>query len=384
VEQGREANSCPSCRDENSKEIKESGLIVKSKRDYEKQKLGAALSWGKYVTKNEDEPKKEEPPVIPYGGIPYTVPFTVPFFPGDPFGSGSEKKKNKDVSFIKTDGFSLIEGPECMQRIRDLLKLPGNRRHLEEYLKDDRSGFSGGTFSDLFKQPDLTPYQEARSKLKNKSLMRRIHEKTIMLRRRRRSLSEYDGEWDISRKWEIRPFHHASRQPIANRHLKIRVSMDIACGTKAQSICEYGSLVWGINDLLESVGYNTDIVLHSYAHGVSESRKLDAELEINVKRAGQYISPTNIARCLNSNFYRRTMFALYVKAADNLDQEACSSLGTVNSVDYIIRFEKGLLEISPRAIQFNSEANVQEVILKAMEASNDGTSGRSGEPKKAG
>lgn len=288
-----------------------------------------------------------------------------------------ENKEGKKISKIKCDALTLVESRDALETFGWSMKREDNRKlFMEKILCDDneRISFCGGTTNDLFSTPDLTLYETARAKLKSGTLLKKIIQKSILLRRRLRSVSEHDGDWDFDRKWEIKSFSRATRKPVKNRYVKIVASVDIAWKTNAKSISEYGSLIWGINDILESIGFNTDIVITNHATDLNGSGifggngDIEADIEVNIKRAGQYVSPLNIARCLSSNFYRRAVFALLIKAPDNFDQKCSESLGRIKEYDYTVKFENGVLYLTPECIQTSSNDKVQEIILEAMEA----------------
>lgn len=270
-------------------------------------------------------------------------------------------------------GQILVEGEafEMLEHAKRPCAYPFQQSHNSQRYENilrrpEGSEFSGGTYESLFELPDMTPFAIAKEKLRNSELTKKLSAKFSNINRRRRILSEHDGEWEMSRQWEIQPFYNAKRQQTPHRIIDINCHLNVSCGVSAQEISSFGCMVWAINDVIESCGINTNINIVCDSAGVDEGGNLYCRVKLNLKKPGEYINPSNIARCLTSNFYRRVIFSWDVIACDFGGGLTSGGLGTPCRIPDIIKFENGVLNISSETIRVPNDKNVQEELVKAI------------------
>lgn len=270
----------------------------------------------------------------------------------------------KDRVLIEGDAYETIEHarrPPAYPMIRK-----ENLVHYEKTLRAENTDFTGGSYDSLFITPDMAAFIAAKEKLKNSNLSKRLSSKFTNINKRRRTLNEHDGEWDIARQWEIQPFFNAKRQETPNRIIDIECHLNVSWMVEAKHIAEYGCMVWAINDIIESCGISTNIVLVTESIGTDTGRRINVRTKVVLKKAGEYINPTNIARCLTPNYLRRILFSWYIVGCDFGDATASEGLGRPCSIDDIVKFDKGKLLISSETIRNPSDKQVQEEIVKAI------------------
>lgn len=234
----------------------------------------------------------------------------------------------------------------------------------------DRIEFKGGTHQELVDamegRIDMTPFLEAREKLEKSGLLRNLQaEVQKAIPKRKRFVSEHDGEWDLDRKWEISPFMNTTRALSPGRVIEIDASFSISAWTKSEAIDKYGAFVWAISDLIEQAGYKTRVTWFNLCQGVDKRRSFGNRLEIEVKKPDAYMSPSVLAAAFKANFFRRVGFAMLALTADVGSGEADCGLGSPIAEREPIRYDKGRIVVGPDSPQVDA-ATIEKVILDAL------------------
>lgn len=198
-------------------------------------------------------------------------------------------------------------------------------------MSDARSGFSGGTPEALEKlldgECDLTPFTRALEDFQNSGL--RADLETLMqacVKKRKRKFSEHDGEWQMHRRYDLTPFQGSEKRLRPTRIITIIADFSINQSAPATDIDKYGAILWGISQLIESCGIQTDIRWHVYTNGFAHGEKsYDGDITVHVKKPGEYIAPSHLAATFKSLFFRRMGLAL---------MQAATSADTSAQVDY--------------------------------------------------
>lgn len=276
-------------------------------------------------------------------------------------------------------GFSLDAG-ENESRIKGRLgaalsfasefkNLPWNHNDGKHYLYDDaRKKFSGGTYGDLLQEQsgriDMRIFQQERRKLESSDLMKKIRASTEhLVPKRTRFMSEHDGEWDFGRRFEITPFSTSRRKLVPGRTIEVCCNFSINCAAGSREIDRYGAMAWAIADVIEKAGIMTRITWWMKAQNLASG--LNAKVVLELKKPGEYVTPSLLASAFKSNFYRRVGFGLYVACAELASKAAYSSLGYPSQEDYAIKFDQGVLRLSPR-VSTAYDSEIEAEILKAV------------------
>lgn len=194
--------------------------------------------------------------------------------------------------------------------------------HIENALeeKDRNGGFTGATASAVRRafsgEFDTKLFRRAQEKVKGLITVPTLE--TLAGKRRTRYLSEYDGEYDFDRQYDLAPFS-ATRIENAGciRVIDIDVEFSFNWRVSADSIAEYGALAWAIVDLVERAGIQANLRLAIpvtcdgpvIEKDAPHSKPTNIVQYIELKKAGEYIETMTLARCFTSFFFRRCIFA---------------------------------------------------------------------------
>lgn len=232
---------------------------------------------------------------------------------------------------------------------------------------DDHShkSFAGGTWEDVTNLDNMDSFKKTLAEFKKNKLEEKITAKIDYSPRRRRALSEHDGDYDHDKQWEIKPFSNSRKEMLPITMVDVNVDMSINCGMGAKDINRYGALVWSIIQLVESLGIQANINIVNDCTNITNNSQ-DAKLTLQIKKAGQYISPVSLATCFQSVFFRRAIFAGMVMECESIGKDAHYGLGQprVQRTDKHIWFEKGA--IYTRAGGSFDAKEVEEAVMKLV------------------
>lgn len=255
------------------------------------------------------------------------------------------KMKKEGKQIIVTGSYrDLLKDIETMRK--DSWNNKQNKDQFQNYVtNNDRSHtrFAGGTWEDVTNLNNMAQFKRQLEEFKKNKLEEKITTKIDYSPKRRRFLSEHDGDYDHDKRWEIKSFNNSKKELLPISIIDINVDMSISAGTSAESINKYGALVWSVIQLVESLGIQANINVTNDCTNSTE--KSDTKLIYRIKKAGEYISPTALATTFQSVFFRRAMFAGMVLAADNFKERASYSLGSPRYIrtDKHIWFENGAI-----------------------------------------
>lgn len=286
-------------------------------------------------------------------------------------GLGFSIKRRKRGSYNFFDVNMSMSGIRKYMEAQKRGKLPG---HLnlgpKEYIwgNEQNSSFVGGTAHDLVEQLngklDMGPLLKEREKFAKAGLAQKLQTKIAELNpRRRRFLSEHDGEWSYDRRWEITPFQATTKMPSPGKTLEIICFSDFSGYASAEDINRYGAMAWAISDLIEQAGISTRIEAWYGAQNVGQG--VDGEIHLEVKKAGQYIGPSALASTFQAVFFRRAMFSVMASIAHLDGKPHSSGLGQALQAPHRIKFEAGRLIISPM-VHVATNDEIEREILAAI------------------
>lgn len=225
--------------------------------------------------------------------------------------------------------------------------------------------FAGGTWEDVTNLNNMNGFKKQLAEFKKHKLEEKIIAKLDYSPKRKRQLSEHDGDYDHDKRWDIKPFNNSKKEMLPISVVDINVDMSINCSMKADDINKYGALVWSIVQLTESLGIQANInIINDCTHLSSEGHA--GLLTLQIKKAGEYISPVALATCFQSVFYRRVIFTGMVLECDEFNLKTSYGLGSprVQRTDKHIWFDKGVIHTRAGG-GFNAK-EVEEAIVKMV------------------
>lgn len=251
---------------------------------------------------------------------------------------------------------------------KEPLKKTRNRTEFNRFATNDdysHTSFAGGTWEDVTNLKNMENFKKQLEAFKKNKLEEKITTKIDYSPKRRRYLSEHDGDYDHDKRWEIKSFNNSKKELLPITVIDVNVDMSISADTGSDEINKYGALVWSIIQLIESLGIQANIniindSINSYDGGGNIT------LTYCIKKAGEYISPIALATTFQSVFYRRAIFSGMVLAADNFNKEIAYGLGRPRTLrtNKHIWFENGAIFTRSGGL-FNAK-EVEDSILKMV------------------
>lgn len=238
----------------------------------------------------------------------------------------------------------------------------------------DSDTWKGGSFAYLTDvldgKLDMRPLLEQQAIFQKSGLLARLQTTLAeILPRRKRVMSEEDGEWDMDRRWEIQPFQATTKAMGMGRTMDIVCHCSVNSSTGAEELNKYGAITWAISDMVEKAGIRTRVVLSYRGTSIGTQKNTGQEILIDVKKPGEYIASPVIGATMQTVFFRRPIFALIVACANMNADSANSSLGRAVQEYTRIAFKNGCLELSP-TVNGASAAEIEKAILEAIRSPN--------------
>jgi hypothetical protein len=250
---------------------------------------------------------------------------------------------------------------------KDSFKHNFNKERFERYTTNNdklHSSFAGGTWDDVTSLKNMDSFKKTLAEFQKNKLEEKVKARIDFSPKRKRSLSEHDGDWDFDKQWDIKPFSNSQKEMLPINVVDINVDMSISANMDAEAINKYGALVWSVIQIIESIGIQANIYVINECTGISN--KSDDRIQLCIKKAGEYISPISLATCFQSVFFRRAIFTGIVFAAEHYNEEVYGSLGSpkVAKTDKYILFEKGSIFTRPGG-SFSAK-EVEESVLQML------------------
>lgn len=237
-------------------------------------------------------------------------------------------------------------------------------------ISDDYWREKGGTAQALKDalagKQDMGPFEAARLKLAGSGLLDRLqtHAADVSPRRKRR-MSEHDGELDLARIYEIQPFYATHKTLQTDRTIELVCNFSISGFARPESIDEYGALVWSIADVIEAAGIKTRIILFEDGKEVDRRQRLVLEQAFILKEPWEYLPPSLLATAFSANFYRRAVFAMIAIGCDAYGYEVSEGLGKPIKRELPVQFSDGKLHLSPHAL-IGYSAEIESQVMSAI------------------
>lgn len=231
---------------------------------------------------------------------------------------------------------------------------------------ESRNDFCGGSYDDLEKMLDgtidMTDFEAAKEKIMSSDVLTKILPAIDMSsKRRKRRLSEHDGDWDYSRRWEIEPFSTAVRAPQAIKRIEVYCHLAVNCSISAGEYNRFGAIAWSIAELLESIGIQTKITGSYRSNQIDTDSKLSSTTEFVIKEFGEYVAPSLVATAFTAVFFRRAGFMMICAGSEVRSTKNAEYLGRSVQYDGTIDYKDGRIDIGP-----NVTSNCTDEIEKAL------------------
>jgi hypothetical protein len=88
-------------------------------------------------------------------------------------------------------------------------------------------------------------------------------------------------------------------------------------------------------------------------------------INIECKKAGEYLAPSLLAAACQAAFFRRGIFSLKCALADAWNKKISTGMGSSIQQDKLIRFEEGQLILAP-GVQDAKFEEIEKVLLQVV------------------
>lgn len=284
------------------------------------------------------------------------------------FSFANDKHRNGKVKQFNVSG-RLSAAVRTLEGLQDL-PWEENRDHAVNSCIDGSEEFCGGSLRDLKDalngRIDMVPFNAAKERFQKSNIGQKLVEKYANCQpRRQRFMSEHDGEFEESRRWSVAPFQGVKRVAGPGRCVDIVAHGSVNCRTSAEQYQAFGCFVWALVEIIEGMGVNTRVVMRYKSRGLwGRDNDNKAVIDIECKKAGEYIAPSLLAAACTPNFFRRAIFAMYCALPDCISAVADYGLGQSWEAE-MIDFKDGQVLLSPGANNASFE-KIESVLLQAI------------------
>lgn len=187
----------------------------------------------------------------------------------------------------------------------------------ESCLNDDRS-FKGGVFQDIFTDVVI----DTKSGLDGAKPVQNL------VNKRKRFLSEHDGDYVHERRYDINFMESARREKVQGSNLiKINACGSFSAMVSSQQINAYAKEICELVNYFEAQGRSVELNMSYKLNRCYPGAPLMAAY-LTVKQPDKYLSKSDIYRAFSCVFFRHVGFCVLVTMAEINGQEVTSSLGT--------------------------------------------------------
>lgn len=276
-----------------------------------------------------------------------------------------EQNKKNNVRLKTT--LPAIMGAFCEGE--SLLKNPHNLRMFCKSPFSPETGFRGGSVEGiknaLTGQRDISGVMRAKEKLQG-TLVKGFETGFTNTPKRRRYLSEHDGDWDFDRRWDIAPFSSSKKDHVPVRTLKIIAHFYANATTAAKELDQYGAFLVALIELIEARGVTVDLTWRAVAKDfTNHTNQEDCTIDVHLKKPGEYISTQVLATAFWSNFFRRVGFFGIIACAEFAGKDVSTGFGR-SAPRQAVKVSPGVLEVSPNAGHIANSQEVIEAIKQAL------------------
>lgn len=231
----------------------------------------------------------------------------------------------RDVKTLLTSQANLTEVLDYYSNKPRLVKpkVPENERRFYECLYLGDNGFKGGSFEDIFNEKDLSKLDKY-----NADHFKSFTAALTDFSSKRRVRSEYDGDWDYDKRYDISPFNKRADGKTKKRSIKIYGEVSFSGGTGSSTIDNYGAFIVSLVNYFERNGINVDLYLTQTGTGAGTTKQFVDRHVTHIKPAGAYLAKGEMLKVFSAVFFRRIGFSQIVESCDHMGTEVDHGLGS--------------------------------------------------------
>jgi hypothetical protein len=195
--------------------------------------------------------------------------------------------------------------------------------------------------------------EHARQELEKTGLKEALEERMVgTKKKRRRALSEHDGDWELDRKFDSCPFFTTITARREFPYLEFIFPIAVNCSATAEEIARFGARSLALAEIFEKAGYRVALTAEAWLGGnLKTGRETEAVMgimkapgrfvkqmeRIIMRGADEYGDIASFSSASGVEFFRRICFASYAMGhhlhgfSDKLGTAVDSALGSALS-----------------------------------------------------
>lgn len=259
--------------------------------------------------------------------------------------SKNKKSLNMHLDMQALKKFGEIAPKEYLKHVKK--EHINSKDLLSRVFSNEDASWRGGTFTglmdNLINRTASTKHIDlARQSIKD-VFADAVQKSDYTSKRRRRSFSEHDGDWELDRMWEQKPFARTIKAPTKKKCVRIDAELIASARVGPEQINDYASFIVALIEQIESRGVTTEVNL--LMPNMINDHKV--EVSFSVKKPGEYLTTQDFASVFSCNFMRRLGFSLYCFSQEMVGIDSPYGLGTPNPTPQAVTLTESGLRLSP-------------------------------------
>lgn len=203
------------------------------------------------------------------------------------------------------------------EKIASSFSVQTNARSILRDCLNDSPDFKGGYFQDIFKDVIID----------TKSGLDGVKPAQNLVNKRKRFLSEHDGDYVHDRRYDINFMESARREKIQGSNLiKINACASFSAKIKSGQINEYAKEICELVNYFEAQGRSVELNMTYKMNRIFNNAPF-ITAHITIKQPDKYLSKADIYRAFSSVFFRHVGFSVITTLAEIHNQDVDSGLG---------------------------------------------------------
>lgn len=254
------------------------------------------------------------------------------------------------------------------------LSLPLNQDSRDLLLSEsvERVKFNGGSCSDLdayFQgSGNMAEFYAAKDLIEGSEWLAEIRRNLEAAYPKRRRVYGDEGQWVEGRRWDGDAFEDLPVVKAPCQQVEIVSIANAPWYVKAEDLTKYGAAVWAVVDALESFGVSVKLTQRYYCADGFQGNETGV-YSVELKEAGEYLSPSFIAGFMTPNFFRRVVWTAFTAMAEAAGKKVSRGYGRNEQRDPV-SYRDGVLTLShefganpalllPALIEFLNDSGAQ-------------------------
>lgn len=232
-----------------------------------------------------------------------------------------------------------------------------------ECMYDEKDDWRGGSFDDIFKKRDLSIIKKY-----NETHFKQFSNQLLDHSSRKRVRSEYDGDWDFDKRYDISPFSKRALGKVKKRSIKIYGEVSFSSMTSSKIIDNYGAFIVALVNFFEKQGVNVDLYLTKTGTGAigGDYSEIDRMIT-HIKRSGEYLAKEDMLKIFSSVYFRRIGFTQIIMASEFRGKTVCGSLGRPIIYNKTFEYKKDNNELHIYSNpDFSQQKQIVELLAKEL------------------